>query len=67
MSRESDIATEQAISLSDRGKETGRRPYPTHGEIEQLAFMFYESRGRQEGHQIEDWLRAEQVLVNHYA
>jgi hypothetical protein len=36
---------------------------PTHDEIAQLAFSLYESRGRQDGHHIEDWLRAEQELV----
>ena len=67
MSRESDIATEHAIALSDMGKNTGRRLYATHDEIAQLAFSLFESRGRQEGHQVEDWLRAEQELVRHYA
>ncbi|PYT91305.1 MAG: hypothetical protein DMG41_02035 [Acidobacteria bacterium] len=27
----------------------------------------YESRGRQDGHHIEDWLRAEQERGRHYA
>ena len=38
MGRESDIAIEHAIALSDVGKNTGRRLYPTHDEIAQLAF-----------------------------
>ena len=67
MGRESDIAIEHAIALSDVGKNTGRRLYPTHDEIAQLAFSLYESRGREEGHELEDWLRAEQELVRHYA
>jgi hypothetical protein len=67
MSRESDIAFEHAIALSDMGKDTGRGLYPTHDEIAQLAYSLYESRGRQEGHQVEDWLGAEQELVRHYA
>lgn len=49
------------------GKYTGRRTSPTHDEIAELAFSLYESRGRQDGHHIEDWLRAEQELVRHYA
>jgi len=53
--------------LSDIGKKTGRRLYPTHDEIAQLAYSLYESRGRQEGHEVEDWLRAEQELARHYA
>ena len=51
----------------EMGKYTGRRTSPTHDEIAQLAFTLYESRGRQDGHHIEDWLRAEQELVGHYA
>jgi len=49
------------------GKGTGHRLSPTHEEIAQLAFSLYESRGRQDGHHFEDWLRAEQELVRHYA
>jgi hypothetical protein len=57
-----DITGERGI-----GKYTGRRPSPTQGEIAQLAFTLYDSRGRQDGHDIEDWLRAEQELVRHYS
>jgi hypothetical protein len=49
------------------GKVTASRTFPTHNEIAQLAFSLYESRGWQDGHNIEDWLRAEQELVRHYA
>jgi hypothetical protein len=48
------------------GKYTGGRCSPTHDEIAQLAFCLYESRGRQDGYHIEDWLCAEQELVRHY-
>ena len=67
MSRESAIAIEHAIGPTGMGKDIGRRLYPTHDEIAQLAYSLYESRGRQEGHQVDDWLRAEQELVRHYA
>jgi hypothetical protein len=30
--------------------------------IARLAFQLYEARGREDGHDIEDWLRAEAVL-----
>jgi len=49
------------------GKYTGRRLSPTRDEIAQLAISSYESRGRQGGHHIEDWLGAEQELVGHFA
>lgn len=39
----------------------------THDEIAQLAFSLYEARGRQGGHDIEDWLRAEQELLRLHA
>ena len=42
----------------EMGKYTGRRTSPTHDEIAQLAFSLYESRGRQDGYHVEDWLRA---------
>jgi hypothetical protein len=31
-------------------------------QIAQLAFKLYESRGREDGHNIEDWLEAEAAL-----
>jgi len=49
------------------GRYTGSRPGPTAEEIAQLAYSFYEARGRQDGHATEDWLRAEKLLVHHYA
>jgi hypothetical protein len=67
MCRETEIGMEHAIAPSDMGKNTGGRLCPTHDEIALLAYSLYESRGRQEGHQMEDWLRAEQELVHHYA
>ena len=33
-----------------------------HKRIAQRAFELYESRGRENGHDIEDWLRAEAEL-----
>ena len=49
------------------GEDAGRRLSPTHDEMAQLAVSSYESRGRHDGHHIEDWLHAEQELVWHYA
>jgi Protein of unknown function (DUF2934) len=57
-----DITGERGIALY-----TGHRTSPTRDEIAQLAFSFYESRERRDGHHVEDWLRAEQELVRHYA
>ena len=35
---------------------------PTHEEIAQLAYLYWESRGGETGSPDEDWLRAEQEL-----
>jgi len=48
------------------GRYTGDRLAPTHDEIAQLAYYLYELRGREVGYHIEDWLRAEQQLIDHY-
>ena len=62
------ISTLRAADLRPwgMGKYTGSQTPPTHEEIAQLAYCLYQSRGRQDGHDIEDWLRAEQQLVRHY-
>ena len=31
--------------------------------IRQLAYELYEVRGRQDGHELEDWLRAEEEIT----
>jgi DUF2934 family protein len=62
-----DIVAADITGERGMGKYTGRCLSPTHDETAQLAFSLYESRGRQDGHDIEDWLRAEQELVRHYS
>jgi hypothetical protein len=47
-------------------KYTGARGAPTRDEIERLAYQFYVARGRRDGHDVDDWLLAEQELVKHY-
>jgi DUF2934 family protein len=58
----SDFVTSNAAGDWGMGPNTGDRRAPTHDEIAQLAFHLYESRGRQDGHDVEDWMRAEQEL-----
>ena len=67
MKRRANTLAAGASGEESMGKYTGRRTSPTREEIAQLAFTFYESRGRQDGHDMEDWVRAEQELVRHYA
>ena len=61
----SDIATaltgEQMMT-----KYTGGRERPSRDEIARLAYELYETRGRQDGHDVDDWLSAEGELTHHY-
>ena len=47
-------------------KSTGRRKQPSPDEISTLAYILYEARGRVDGHDVDDWLLAEQQLRNQY-
>ena len=67
LTKAADFVISNAAGEWGRGTNTGGNRPPTHDEIAQLAFRMYESRGRQDGHDIEDWLRAEQELVERYA
>ena len=54
MKNVANIVAAYATGEWGRGKYTGRRTSPPYDEIAQLAFSLYESRGRQDGHHIED-------------
>jgi len=45
---------------------TGGRERPSRDEIARLAYHFYETRGRWDGQDVDDWLSAEQELTRHY-
>lgn len=47
-------------------KYTGGRERPSRDEVAQLAYHFYETRGRRDGHDLDDWLSAERELTHHY-
>jgi hypothetical protein len=47
-------------------KYTGGRDRPSRDEIARLAYHFYETRGRPDGHDVDDWLSAERELTRHY-
>jgi hypothetical protein len=47
-------------------KYTGGRDRPSPNEIAERAYHFYETRGRQDGHDVDDWLSAERELTHHY-
>ena len=43
--------------------EEARSPEVTQENIAQRAYSLYEARGRQEGHDLDDWLQAERELL----
>jgi hypothetical protein len=47
-------------------KYTGGHERPSPDEIARLAYHFYETRGRCEGNDLDDWLSAERELEQHY-
>jgi Protein of unknown function (DUF2934) len=47
-------------------KYTGGRERPSRDEIARLAYHFYETRGRPDGQDVDDWLSAERELTRHY-
>ena len=46
-------------------KYTGARGRPSQDEIARLAYHLYETRGRGNGQDVDDWLCAEQELTRH--
>ena len=42
-----------------------KMPHPPYVEdqIRQRAYELYESRGREDGHEVEDWLNAEEEIT----
>jgi hypothetical protein len=58
-----------AATLTGEGlvaKYTGGSERPSRDEIARLAYHFYETHGRLDGRDIDDWLSAEQELTHHY-
>jgi hypothetical protein len=49
----------------------GNQPSPaeehrSHDEVAQRAYELYQARGGEQGHDLEDWLQAEQEVNNHH-
>jgi hypothetical protein len=40
---------------------------PLEDQIRQRAYELYEERGREDGHDVEDWLRAEKEIMEQKA
>jgi hypothetical protein len=45
------------------GSLNGNMPEEIHARIATLAYQLYEQRGRQDGHDVEDWIIAEQRVL----
>jgi len=54
--------TAPAVNLHEEVITPGVAPAITHGMIAAIAYGYWESRGRQGGDPVEDWLRAENEL-----
>ena len=58
-----DAITHGAMFQADT---SGGQRRPAHEEIQKLAYELYERRGKQPGHELEDWVAAEKQLCLHY-
>jgi len=55
------MATTSRLFGTDRHKKTQRRVID-YQEVARVAYALYEQRGRVDGHDVEDWLEAEQQV-----
>ena len=44
--------------------QPGEQFRDVHARISERAYFLYEEHGREDGHAVEDWLEAEQQLLN---
>jgi Protein of unknown function (DUF2934) len=51
-----------ALSRNDQGAAEHPSNH-LHARVAELAYSLYEQRGRQDGHDVEDWIQAEQTLL----
>ncbi len=56
-----------ADTLSEKGKGVSKGPSPDelHAQVAQRAFELYEQRGREYGHDVDDWREAERQVRGH--
>ena len=48
---------------SGNGRETNTSRDDVHARVAALAYSFYERRGREHGHDVEDWIQAEKSIL----
>lgn len=57
------IRVNNSIALADSPKSVEESDLNTHERIASQAYALYEQRGRQDGHDFEDWLEAERQVL----
>ncbi len=50
------------LGIRTQRRTAGRTLAIDSSEVAQVAYELYEQRGRTDGHDLEDWLRAEEIL-----
>ncbi|MGQ0696495.1 MAG: DUF2934 domain-containing protein [Nitrospiraceae bacterium] len=64
-SRAEQVPDERRADKGQRGSRLeGQQPDDLRPRIVALAYCLYERRGRQDGHDLEDWLEAERQVVS---
>lgn len=48
---------------SGNGREPNTSRDDVHARVAALAYSFYERRGREHGHDVEDWIQAEKSIL----
>ena len=57
-------AGERGADPSHNGHEAAESsPHHVYARVAELAYSFYEERGRQDGHDVEDWIKAENTIL----
>lgn len=52
---------------SGNGQETHTSGDDVHARVSALAYSFYERRGHEHGHDVEDWIQAEKTILEETA
>lgn len=56
------LKTQGAFQSRPRQEAVWNRPSDQNEEISLVAYQLYERRGREDGHDLEDWLKAEEIV-----
>lgn len=53
-------------TYKDQGSSSDPKKMNLEGQVRQRAYELYEERGRRDGHQMEDWIQAEEEVRDKY-